>query len=282
VLLSKVHQDSFERTTPVVTVATQPGFDENLVTTLTRAQLEESCDDLIQRTLDVVRDVLLDAKLKASELDEVILVGGQSRMPLVREKLYGLLGKNPHRGVNADEAVAQGAALLAGTVGRVGSVVLIDVLPVTIGMGVPGGNFQRVLERNTSLPAQTTVTVTNNHTDERICEVFLFQGEDKHIAGNEYLGTLQIHGVPPGKKGKVKLAITLKLDAECQLAVTAKDAEGRDLRTSVSLQYSAEELQRRLQVSKASVTEAQAARATTLRGRGGRFWSFLKSAVGVE
>lgn len=256
------------------------GKAHDLKTTLTRKDLEDCCGDLVQRTLDVVRDVLLDAKLKATELDGVLLVGGQSRMPLVREKLHQLLGKSPHAGVNADEAVALGAALLAGTVDRLTSVVLIDVLPVTIGIGVPGGKFQRAIERNTPLPAKAVLTVTNNAANERVTEVFLFQGESRHIAANEYLGTLQIHGVPQGKKGKVEMAVTLSLDPECQLTVQAKDAQGRELRTAVSMQYSAEELQKRLAITREDAQKANQARADDLRSRGGRFWTLLKRAVG--
>lgn len=256
------------------------GKGRSLSVTLSRKDLDNACGHLVERTLDVVRDVLLDAKLKPSELDDVILVGGQSRMPLAREKLQHFLGKSPHASVNADEAVALGAALLAGTLDKVSSVVLIDVLPVTIGVGLPGGKFQGLLQRNTSLPAKATLALANTEANQRELEVFLFQGEDPHIAANEYLGTAKIIGLPPGKKGAVKVNLTLRLDPECQLSLHAKDESGKDLKTSLSMEYTAEQLQKRLNVSRESATKAEQARAEDLRSRGGKFWSFLKRSVG--
>ena len=157
---------------------------------------------MIERTLDVVRDVLLDAKLKASEVEDVILVGGQSRMPLVRDSLKAMFGKAPHAAVNADEAVALGAALYAGTLEKVSNVVLIDVLPMTVGLGLPGGRFQRLLERNTPLPTQRTFLVATGKDGEAALELNLFQGEDAQVGSNEYLGTVGIEDLPRARRGR--------------------------------------------------------------------------------
>lgn len=256
------------------------GKGRDLKFTLTRAQVDEACADLVSRTIDVVRDVLLDAKLKATDLDEVILVGGQSRMPLVREKLHQFLGKSAHAGVHADEAVALGAALLAGSVDKASGVTLIDVLPVTIGVGIPGGAFQPLLKRNTPVPTEAKVTLPHGPVHAREAEVYLFQGEDRNIAANEYLGTLQIFGVPPGKKGLPAFTVTVKLDPECHLSAVAVDPAGKELKTSLKMEYTPEELRERLNVTPEAVQAAEESKAQELKGRGGKFWGLLKKAFG--
>jgi molecular chaperone DnaK (HSP70) len=162
----------------------------------------------------------------------------------------------------------------------VSSVVLIDVLPVAIGIGLRGGKFQPVIPTNTSLPAKASVDVFNNETDERATEVHLFQGEDEKVARNDFVGTVEIRAVPPGKKGQVKMALTLRLGAECQLSVEARDASARELRTALHLNYSATEMRRRLHLTQEETEDAKEARAAELRERGGGFWSLLKRAVG--
>ncbi|WP_395854269.1 Hsp70 family protein [Cystobacter fuscus] len=143
------------------------GRPRDMHLTLTRAEMEKVCMPLVMRTLDVVGDVLLDAKVRPGEVDDILLVGGQSRMPLVREKLKEKLGRAPHAGVNTDEAVALGAALYSSAVDRVSSMVLIDVLPMTIGVAMPGGVFTRVIERNTPLPAQRSFAVSTTRDNEK-------------------------------------------------------------------------------------------------------------------
>ncbi len=177
------------------------GRPRDLRFTMTRADLERICEGLVSRTLDVVRDVLLDARLKPSDIDDIILVGGQARMPLVREKIKALFGKSAHSSVNADEAVALGAALYSTALDKVSSVVLIDVLPMTIGLAMPGGAFQRVIERNTPLPAQRSFAVSTSRDNEEVLELSIFQGEDNHISANEYLGTVRLEGLPAGPEG---------------------------------------------------------------------------------
>ncbi|HSP77179.1 MAG TPA: TIGR02266 family protein [Myxococcaceae bacterium] len=259
----------------------EAGRPRDLKVTLTRADMQAVCEPLVSRTLDVVRDVLLDAKLKPGEIDEIILVGGQSRMPLVREQLKELFGKPPHASVNADEAVALGAALYAGAVDKAAGVVLIDVLPMTIGVGLPGGGFTRVLERNTPLPAQRQFAIATTRDDEEALELSIFQGEDTHIAANEYLGTVRIDGLPKGPKGSVRVAVTLKLDAECMVHVTAVEyATRKEVRATLAARYSPEELRNQLGVNREAARAAEERRGEDLKARAGRFWGFLKKVVG--
>ncbi|RKH41530.1 TIGR02266 family protein [Corallococcus sp. AB050B] len=257
------------------------GRPRDLRVMMSRQDLEKICDPLLNRTIDVVRDVLLDAKLKASEVDDIILVGGMSRMPLVRDKLKGLFSKNAQASVNADEAVALGAALYSGSVDKVSSVVLIDVLPMTIGVAMPGGGFKRVIERNSPLPTQRSFAISTSQDNEERMELSVFQGEDNHISANEYLGTVRMEGLPRGPKGSVRVAVTLKLDSECVLHVEAREYSTRkEVKATLATRYSPEELQKQLQVSKEAVSAAEERRGADLKDRAGRFWGFVKKALG--
>ncbi|NTX34322.1 TIGR02266 family protein [Myxococcus sp. CA033] len=271
---------SFEVHIPML-MMDDAGRPRDLRVVMTRQELEKICDPLLSRTVDVVRDVLLDAKLKASEVDDIILVGGMSRMPLVREKLKGLFGKGPQASVNADEAVALGAALYSGSVDKVSSVVLIDVLPMTVGVAMPGGVFKRVIERNSPLPAQRSFALNTTKDNEEFLELSIFQGEDNHISANEYLGTVRIEGLPRGPKGSVRVAVTIKLDSECVLHVEAREYSTRkEVKATLATRYSPEELQKQLQVSKESVKAAEERRGADLKERAGGFWGFVKKALG--
>ncbi|NNB97386.1 TIGR02266 family protein [Corallococcus exiguus] len=259
------------------------GRPRDLRVTMSRQDLEMICDPLLNRTIDVVRDVLLDSKLKASEVDDIILVGGMSRMPLVRDKLKGLFSKNAQASVNADEAVALGAALYSGSVDKVSSVVLIDVLPMTIGVAMPGGGFKRVIERNSPLPTQRSFAISTSQDNEERMELSVFQGEDNHISANEYLGTVRMEGLPRGPKGSVRVAVTLKLDSECVLHVEAREYSTRkEVKATLATRYSPEELQKQLQVSKEAVSAAEERRGADLKERAGRFWGFVKKALGRQ
>ena len=260
-------------------VVDENGKGHDLRYTLNRKDLEISCKHLVDRSLEVVKKVMADAHLQAADVDEVVLVGGQSRMPLVRERLRETFGKSPHAGVHPDEAVAQGAALLASTLSKASTISLVDVLPVPIGIALPGGKFQPVLGANTKLPARATVFVRNEEKDARTVEVHIFQGDDKKVAGNDYLGMVEIRGVPPGKKDEVKISLILKLDPECQLSVEARDPFGKELKTTLKLQHNANDLRERLQLTQADTDAAREERAAALGGRGGSFWGLLKRTV---
>ncbi|MFL5359178.1 TIGR02266 family protein [Archangium sp.] len=259
----------------------EAGQPRDLHVTLTRAEMERVCLPMVMRTLDVVRDVLLDAKMRPQEIDDILLVGGQSRMPMVREKLKEVFGKPPHAGVNTDEAVALGAALYSNAVDKVSSVVLIDVLPMTIGVAMPGGGFTRVIERNTPLPAQRSFAISTTRDNEEVMELSIFQGEDTHISANEYLGTVRLEGLPKGPKGSVRVAVTLRLDSECVLHVNAQEYSTRkEMKATLATRYSPEELRQRLGVASDAAKAAEERRGQDLKERSGRFWSFLKKVVG--
>ncbi|MFL5320100.1 MAG: TIGR02266 family protein [Myxococcaceae bacterium] len=259
------------------------GKPHDLRCTITRDELTAATQSLIDRTFEAVRDVLLDAGLKTSDVDEVILVGGQSRMPAVREKLKEMFGKPPHASVNADEAVALGAALYSGSVDKVSSVVLIDVLPMTIGIGMPGGGFKRVLERNTPLPTQRSFSLPTSRDNEDTIEFQVFQGEDSNLAGNEYLGTVRIEGLPKAPKGLVKVAVTLRLDAECVLHAEATELSSRKaIKVTLATRYTSEQVQKKLGITQEAANKAQEKRAADLKGRGGGFWGFIKRVAGKK
>ncbi|QRK09839.1 TIGR02266 family protein [Archangium violaceum] len=259
----------------------ETGQPRDMHVTLTRADMEKACLPMVMRTLDVVRDVLLDAKMRPGEIDDILLVGGQSRMPLVREKLKEVFGKPPHAGVNTDEAVALGAALYSNAVDKVSSVVLIDVLPMTIGVAMPGGAFTRVIERNTPLPAQRSFAISTTRDNEEVMELSIFQGEDTHISANEYLGTVRLEGLPKGPKGSVRVAVTLRLDSECVLHVNAQEYSTRkEMKATLATRYTPEELRQRLGVASDAARAAEERRGQDLKERSGRFWGFLKKVVG--
>ena len=190
---------------------------------LTREKLVQLTEELVNRTLQVCADVL-DAKgLTPKDMDEIILVGGQSRSPLVHEKISWFFGKAPTKNVHPDEAVALGAALLAHSLGQVEGVLLIDVLPMAIGVGLPGGRFKPVLERNTALPAAKTYQLSTSRDDQSEIDLVILQGESERAVENEYLGTLKLTGLPPGPRGSVRVTVTFEVTNECILKVTARE-----------------------------------------------------------
>ncbi len=251
--------------------------------TFTRQELDTICGELVTRSIDVVRDVLLDAKLKPKDVNDIILVGGQSRMPLVREKLQAFFGRPPQAAVNADEAVALGAALLAGTIDKVSSVTLIDVVPMTIGVGLAGGAFKRIIERNSPLPVNANFGVTTKKDNEDFVEILLFQGEDTNATANEFLGQVRVDGLPKAPKGAVQVAVTLKLDSNSVLNVEAREFKTRRaFKAQLATRFTSEEVRSKLGVTEKKVSVAESNRAQELAKRGGRFWGFLKRVVGVK
>jgi molecular chaperone DnaK len=199
------------------------GKPYDLDITLTREKLIELTGALVDRTLRVCGEVLQTKGLQPGDIDEVILVGGQSRFPLVHEKLTHFFGKPPTKNVHPDEVVALGAALLAHSLGQTEGVLLIDVLAVSIGVGLPGGRFKPVLERNVALPAKKQYTVNSTRDDQPEMDLVILQGESQRALENEYLGTLRLTGLPGGPRGSVKVNITFEVNNECILKVTARE-----------------------------------------------------------
>jgi molecular chaperone DnaK len=238
---------------PFVAMVGDKPYD--LVETLTRAQLVSLTSHLIDRTLKVCDDVLGARGLKPSDIDEVLLVGGQSRMPLVRERLLAYFGREASRAVHPDEAVALGAALLAHSLDSpdADGVVLIDVLPMSVGVGLPGGRFKKVIERNTSLPHRKKLSIATTKDDQRELEIAVFQGEADKAQDNEYLGTLGVRDLPRGPRGSAAFDIEFGLSAECLLTVTAIDKKtGKAVSATFSTQDTPEAVRKRLEANGAT------------------------------
>jgi molecular chaperone DnaK len=215
--------------------------------TLTRQKLIELSEGLVDRTVQVCDEVLKAKGLGPKDIDEVILVGGQSRFPLVHEKITKFFGKPPSKGVHPDEAVALGAALLAHSLGQLEGVVLIDVLPMAIGVGLPGGRFKPVLERNVSLPSTKTYTLSTHRDGQTELELTVFQGDSDRAAQNEFLGTLKLAGLPKLARGAVQVTVTFEVNNESLLKVTAREATtGREVTSTFSTKDTPESARARL------------------------------------
>ena len=211
---------------PFITARMEGGSSTplHLVETLTRSKLEQLVGDLVKRTLEPCKKALEDAGLKADGIDEVILVGGMTRMPKVRETVEQFFGKKPHTGVNPDEVVAMGAAIQAGVLqGDVKDVLLLDVTPLSLGIETLGGIMTKMIDRNTTIPTKKTQTYSTAEDNQQAVTIRVFQGEREMAADNKLLGQFDLVGIPPAPRGVPQVEVTFDIDANGIVNVSAKD-----------------------------------------------------------
>jgi molecular chaperone DnaK len=209
---------------------------KHLIMTLTRAKLESLVSDLIERTRGPVMKALEDAGLQAREVNEVILVGGQTRMPAVIELVRKIFGKEPHKGVNPDEVVAIGAAIQAGVLkGEVRDVLLLDVTPLSLGIETLGGVMTKLIERNTTIPTRKSEIFSTAEDNQSAVEVHVLQGERELARDNKSLGRFRLEGIAPAPRGVPQIEVTFDIDANGILHVTARDkATGREQQVTIT------------------------------------------------
>jgi len=196
----------------------------HLVETLTRADLEKLVDDLIERTIEPCKKALKDAGIDAKDIADVVLVGGMTRMPRVRERVKEFFGREPHTGVNPDEVVAMGAAIQAGVLqGDVKDVLLLDVTPLSLGIETLGGVFTRMIDRNTTIPTKKSQVFSTAEDNQNAVTIRVFQGEREMAADNKMLGQFDLVGIPPAPRGVPQIEVTFDIDANGIVNVSAKD-----------------------------------------------------------
>jgi molecular chaperone DnaK len=232
---------------------------KHLVRKLTRAKLEQMVSDLLERSLEPCKKAMADANVTPNDIDEVVLVGGQTRMPKIQEMVKELFGKEPHRGVNPDEVVAVGAAVQAGVLaGEVKDLLLLDVTPLTLAIETLGGVATPMIPRNTTIPTKKTETFSTAADSQTEVEVHVLQGERPMAGQNRTLGKFKLAGIPPAPRGVPQIEVTFDIDANGILNVNAKDtATGKDTRITItsSSGLSKEEVERMAKDAEAHAAE---------------------------
>ena len=233
---------------------------------LTRAKLEALVEDLVERTVDPCAAALKDAGLKPSEIDEVILVGGMTRMPKIQETVKNFFGREPHRGVNPDEVVAIGAAIQAGVLaGDVKDVLLLDVTPLSLGIETLGGVFTRLIDRNTTIPTKKSQVFSTAEDSQQAVTIRVFQGEREMAADNKVLGQFDLVGIPSAPRGVPQIEVTFDIDANGIVNVSAKDkgtGKEQQIRIQASGGLSDDDIDRMVKDAEEHAADDQARRET--------------------
>ena len=226
---------------------------------LTRAKLEALVEDLVKRTIEPCKKALADAGKKITDIDEVVLVGGMTRMPKVQEAVKAFFGKEPHKGVNPDEVVAVGAAIQAGVLqGDVKDVVLLDVTPLSLGIETLGGVFTRLIDRNTTIPTKKSQVFSTADDNQSAVTIRVLQGEREMAGDNKLLGNFNLEGIPPAPRGVPQVEVTFDIDANGIVNVSAKDkatAKEQKITIQASGGLTEEEIQQMVRDAEANSAE---------------------------